>query len=59
VYKINEVAEMLEVSPRTLRRWEKAGKIKVPTRDYNGHRIYSEELVEEIKSFRFQINKEV
>ncbi|MBT2232357.1 MerR family transcriptional regulator [Nonomuraea sp. NEAU-A123] len=36
---INEVADLLDVSPHTLRYYERAGLVEVP-RDGNGHRVY-------------------
>lgn len=48
---ITEVADSVGVTPRTIMRWEKAGKIKKPKRDWRGWRFYHEEDVEEIKKF--------
>jgi len=48
---ITEVAEMLGVSPKTLARWEKVGKIKKPKRDWRGWRVYDEIDVNLIREF--------
>lgn len=37
---ITELAEKVGVSPKTLIRWEKSGKIKKPKRDWKGWRVY-------------------
>jgi len=49
-YTISEAAKYLGVSPDTLRRWEKAGKISAPKRTAGGARRYSKELLDEILS---------
>ncbi|SDL12391.1 MerR family transcriptional regulator [Nonomuraea jiangxiensis] len=36
---ITEVADLLDISPHTLRYYERAGLVEVP-RDSNGHRVY-------------------
>ena len=48
---ITEVAEQLGVSPKTLARWEKVGKIRRPKRDWRGWRVYEDFDVEKIKEF--------
>ena len=48
---ITAVAEQLGVSPKTITRWERAGKVKRAKRDWRGWRVYSLEEVEEMKSF--------
>jgi polysaccharide export outer membrane protein len=48
---ITEVANFLGVTPRTIMRWEKFGKVKKPKRDWRGWRFYSREDLEEIKKF--------
>ncbi len=48
---ITEVAEMVGISPKTLARWEKVGKIKKPKRDWRGWRVYEEADVLRIKEF--------
>jgi excisionase family DNA binding protein len=47
-YTISEAAKYLGVSPDTLRRWEKAGKISAPKRTAGGARRYSKDLLDEI-----------
>ncbi len=50
---ISQAAEMLEVSPETLRRWDKSGKFVSSRHPINNYRVYSEgqvvELVEEMQ----------
>lgn len=48
---ITEVAKFLGVTPRTIMRWEKAGKIKRSKRDWRGWRFYHKEDLEEIRRF--------
>jgi len=48
---ITEVAKTLGVTPRTIMRWEKSGKIKRSKRDWRGWRFYAREDVEEIRNF--------
>ena len=48
---ITEVAKTVGVTPRTIMRWEKAGKIKKQKRDWRGWRFYSPEDLEEIRQF--------
>lgn len=48
---ITEVADSVGVTPRTIMRWEKSGKIKKPKRDWRGWRFYHQEDIEEIKRF--------
>lgn len=48
---ITEVANTVGVTPRTIMRWEKSGKIKKPKRDWRGWRFYYKEDLAEIKEF--------
>lgn len=48
---ITEVADMLGVSPKTLARWEKVGKIRRSKRDWRGWRVYHPDDVETIRKF--------
>jgi len=48
---ITEVAKAIGVTPRTLMRWEKAGRIKKSKRDWRGWRFYQKEDLVEIKKF--------
>jgi len=48
---ITEVANSVGVTPRTIMRWEKSGKIKKSKRDWRGWRFYYKEDLEGIKKF--------
>ena len=48
---ITEAAEQLGISPKTILRWEKAGKIRKARRDWRGWRVYAPEEVNELKGF--------
>jgi len=48
---ITDVAKSLGVTPRTIMRWEKAGKIKRCRRDWRGWRFYTENDLAEIREF--------
>ena len=48
---ISEVAKALKITPRTLMRWEKTGKIKKSKRDWRGWRFYSRDDLDEIRKF--------
>lgn len=48
---VTEVARLIGVSPKTIARWEKVGKVKRPKRDWRGWRIYDETDVSHIKEF--------
>ncbi len=48
---ITQVAKKLGVVPKTIMRWEKAGKIPRVKRNWRGWRIYSRGELDEIKSF--------
>lgn len=48
---ITEVAKYVGVTPRTIMRWEKGGKIKRSRRDWRGWRFYIKEDVEDIRKF--------
>ena len=47
---ITDMAKELGISPKTITRWEKAGKIKRAKRDWRGWRVYSSEDLEEMKT---------
>ena len=49
---ITEVAEIVGISPKTIVRWEKVGKVRRAKRDWRGWRIYDEEDLDDIKQFR-------
>lgn len=46
---IRQAAEELGVSPDTLRRWDKAKKLKASRHPMNNYRIYSVKTIEELK----------
>jgi len=48
---ITEVADLVGISPKTLARWEKVGKIKKPKRDWRGWRVYEEADITHIREF--------
>lgn len=48
---ITEVADIVGISPKTIVRWEKVGKIQKAKRDWRGWRVYSDEDLTEIKRF--------
>ena len=46
--KIREAAEILNVNPETLRRWDRSGKLKAIIISERGDRRYREEDIEKI-----------
>jgi len=50
-YSIGEVAKILEVSPQSIRLWEKMGFIPSPRRTLTNRRLYTDEDVSAIKRF--------
>ena len=40
---ITELADKTGLTPKTIIRWEKSGKIRKPKRNWKGWRIYAEE----------------
>lgn len=44
-----QVADMLQVTPRTLAAWEKSGRIPEPVRDWRGWRCYDEAAIATIR----------
>ena len=48
---ITEVADIVGISPKTLARWEKIGKIRKPKRDWRGWRVYEQSDLDQIKEF--------
>jgi len=55
---ITEVAKIVGISPKTIARWEKVGKVKRPKRDWRGWRVYDEIDMLAIKEFRETITEE-
>lgn len=49
---ITEVADRIRVTPKTIIRWEKAGKVKRPKRDWRGWRVYDKADLKGLKSFK-------
>ncbi len=52
---ITEAAERVGVSTRTIMRWEAAGKVAKPKRDYIGWRVYDHDDVEELIIFHDKV----
>lgn len=46
---IKAAAELLGASEQTLRRWDKAGKLRPKRHPMNGYRLYSREVVLALK----------
>jgi DNA-binding transcriptional MerR regulator len=49
---ITDVAQKLGVTPKTIARWEKAGKVPRPKRDWRGWRTYEQEDFKKIELFK-------
>lgn len=47
---IKSAAEVLEVSEQTLRRWDKAGKLRAKRHPMNGYRLYARRQLLELRS---------
>ena len=45
---IKDAAEILGVSPMTLRRWDKNGKLKASRHRFNNYRIYNRKGIEKL-----------
>ena len=45
-----QVAQMLQITPKTLAVWEKSGRIPVPERDWRGWRLYDEAAVAAVRA---------
>ncbi len=45
---ITEVAKMLGISPSTIKKWEKLGKVKKAKRDQRGWRVYDQNDAEKL-----------
>ena len=52
---ITDLADRIGVTPKTIIRWEKAGKINTSKRDWRGWRVYDKEDFRKIKSFKESI----
>jgi DNA-binding transcriptional MerR regulator len=49
---ITEVADRIGVTPKTIVRWEKAGKINRSKRDWRGWRVYDKKDLQKLRSFK-------
>jgi DNA-binding transcriptional MerR regulator len=49
---ITDVAERIGVTPKTIVRWEKTGKVTRPKRDWRGWRVYDKQDLKLLKSFK-------
>lgn len=47
-FSIKEAAEILGVSPLTLRNWDKSGKFPAKRHPMNNYRVYSKSMLERI-----------
>lgn len=52
---ITQVADKIGVTPKTIMRWEKSGKVKKSKRDWRGWRFYTSEDLEHLKNFKDMI----
>jgi len=54
---ISQAAEILDVSPETLRRWDNNGKFKSSRHPINNYRVYSEEqVIDLVQELQLEIN---
>jgi len=49
---ITDVAERIKVTPKTIVRWEKAGKVSRSKRDWRGWRVYDKEDLKRLREFK-------
>ena len=49
---ITDVAERIGVTPKTIVRWEKSGKVNRPKRDWRGWRVYDKDDLKKIREFK-------
>lgn len=49
---ITDVAERIGVTPKTIVRWEKSGKVTRSKRDWRGWRVYDKRDLKLLKSFK-------
>jgi DNA-binding transcriptional MerR regulator len=52
---ITDIADRIGVTPKTIVRWEKAGKITASKRDWRGWRVYEKDDLKKIKDFKESI----
>jgi excisionase family DNA binding protein len=48
---VTQAAKVVGVSAKTIRRWEEAGKVSAPKKDWRGWRVYFPEDVEQLTAF--------
>lgn len=53
---IRQTAKELDISPDTLRRWDKAGKFRSTRHPMNNYRMYSAKAIEKLKNELYVIN---
>jgi DNA-binding transcriptional MerR regulator len=49
---ITEAADMIGVTPKTIMRWEQAGKVEKAKRDWRGWRFYTKDDLENLRNFK-------
>lgn len=49
---ITDIAERIGVTPKTIIRWEKSGKVKRSKRDWRGWRIYDKDDLKKLRDFK-------
>ena len=52
---ITDIADRIGVTPKTIIRWEKSGKVTRPKRDWRGWRVYDKGDLKTLKSFKEQL----
>ena len=51
-YSIHEFSDLLNVTPQTLRNWDKSGRLKPHHTRANGHRYYSKEQLNQVLNIK-------
>ncbi len=59
VYPIRTVVRLTGVHPRRIRMWERKNGLLSPARTEGGHRLFSEEDVERIRSIKAMVDQGV
>lgn len=54
MYNIKSVAKMLEMPPVTIRAWERRYHVVSPLRSESGHRLYTEQDIEDLRWLKIQ-----
>ncbi|MGE5308806.1 MAG: MerR family transcriptional regulator [Deltaproteobacteria bacterium] len=49
---ITDIAEKIGVTPKTIMRWEKSGKVTRAKRDWRGWRVYESDDLKALKLFK-------